>query len=85
MYGGLEELVTIECREKLAGAVIDRFGSEPLFTKTDFGFKFSVRVMISPLFFAWVFGFGSDMRVISPESVKSKIHTYIEGIIKYYE
>ncbi len=85
MYGGREELVTIECREKLAGAVIDRFGSEPLFTKTDFGFKFSARVMISPLFFAWVFGFGSDMRVISPESVKNKIRSYLDDITEFYK
>ena len=85
MYGGREELVTIECREKLAGAVIDRFGTEPLFTKTDFGFKFSIRVMVSPLFFAWLFGFGEDMRVISPESVKGDVRSYISKISEIYE
>ncbi len=85
MYGGREELVTIECREKLAGAVIDRFGTEPLFTKTDFGFKFSIRVMISPLFFAWIFGFGEDMRIISPESVKDRIRSYLSRVAEMYE
>ena len=85
MYGGREELVTIECREKLAGAVIDRFGTEPLFTKTDFGFKLTIRVMISPLFFAWVFGFGEDMRILSPESVKDDVRSYILKISEIYE
>ena len=39
MYGGREELVTIECRERLAGVIIDRFGADVSFYKTDFGFK----------------------------------------------
>ncbi len=70
MYGGREELVTIECREKLAGPIIDRFGTDPVFAKTDFGFKFSIRIMVSPTFFAWVLGFGEDMRIVGPADVK---------------
>lgn len=69
MYGGREELVTLECRDGLAGVIIDRFGQEPAFVKTDFGFKVSLRVMVSPTFFAWVLGFGNDMRILSPASV----------------
>ncbi len=84
MYGGREELVTVECREKLAGAVIDRFGTEPLFTKTDFGFKFTIRVMISPLFFAWIFGFGEDMRIVAPEPVKRELLEYLNKISGSY-
>ena len=38
MYGGREELVTLECRERLAGVIIDRFGKEVNLIPTDFGF-----------------------------------------------
>lgn len=69
MYGGKETLVTLEFRERLAGAVIDRFGTEPTFTKTDFGARVSVRVMVSPTFFSWVFSFGTDMRIVAPDAV----------------
>jgi predicted DNA-binding transcriptional regulator YafY len=85
MYGGREELVTIECRETLAGAVIDRFGIEPTFTKTDFGFKLSIRVMVSPTFFSWILGFGADMRILAPESVKSELISKLREITDNYE
>ena len=85
MYGGREELVTIECREKLAGPVIDRFGTDPVFTKTDFGFKFSMRIMVSPTFFAWVLGFGEDMRIIAPNSVKEEFCDNLRKISSNYD
>ena len=85
MYGGREELVTLECREKLAGVMIDRFGTDPVFHKTDFGFKFSMRVMVSPTFFAWVLGFGEDMRIISPENVKDELRDSLKRVLEYYQ
>ncbi len=85
MYGGREELVTIECRENLAGVIIDRFGNDIFFSKTEFGFRFSMRVMISPTFFAWVLGFGDDMRILSPESVKSELKLKLRKLLEHYE
>ena len=73
MYGGREELVSFDCREKLAGVIIDRFGTEPTFRKSEFGFRFSLRVMVSPTFFAWVMGFGEDIKITAPESVKEEL------------
>ena len=84
MYGGREELVTLECRERLAGAMIDRFGMDPVFIKTDFGFKFSIRVMVSPNFFSWVLEFGTDMRVLAPESVKEDFLLNLREIAENY-
>lgn len=84
MYGGREELVTFECRESLAGPVIDRFGTDPVFIKTEFGFKFSMRVMISPTFFAWVLGFGKDIRILSPQSVVDKFLSVLREISGNY-
>lgn len=85
MYGGREELVTMEFRESLAGVVIDRFGSEESFIKTDFGFKISKRVMVSPTFFAWVLGFGDNARIISPESVTDELRARLEKTMEYYK
>lgn len=84
MYGGREELVTIECRENIAGAVIDRFGPDPVFRKTDFGFKFSTRVLVSPTFFAWVLSFGSDMKITEPDSVRGEFCEYLRKIAENY-
>ena len=84
MYGGREELVTLECRERLSGVIIDRFGREPSFIKSEFGFRVSLRVMISPNFFAWVLGFGKDMRIIAPESVRSELLERLKDTMEVY-
>ena len=85
MYGGREELVTIECCESLAGVVIDRFGLEPTFVRTDFGFKVTLRVIISPNFFAWVLGFGRDMRILSPGGVVEEIKRWVDEVRELYK
>ena len=85
MYGGREELVTLECRERLSGVMIDRFGTEPTFHKTDFGFKFSIRLMVSPTFYAWVMGFGADIKILSPSSVKNELCEILTKTAKLYE
>lgn len=84
MYGGREELVTLECRERLSGVIIDRFGRENSLIKTDFGFKVSLRVMISPNFFAWVLGFGKDMRIIAPAAVKEEMLQRLHDMVEVY-
>lgn len=85
MFGGREELVTLEAREELAGVVIDRFGASGAFIKTDFGFRFSARVIVSPQFFAWVMGFGEKMRIIEPHAVREEMKSMLNDIFKNYE
>jgi len=71
MFSGEEEMVTLRCKNELAGVVIDRFGKDTLFTNVRDGyFEFHVKVAISPTFLSWVMMFGADMKIISPESVK---------------
>ena len=85
MYGGKEELVTLEFADHLAGVVIDRFGIEPTFIKTDFGFKVTLRVMISPTFFGWMLGFGSEARIAYPPAVRKQMIDYLNETIEVYE
>lgn len=85
MFGGREELVTLDVKEELAGAVIDRFGTQHTFIDTDFGFRFSARVFVSPKFFAWVMGFGGGIRIIGPEAVRTEFLAFIDKILTGYE
>lgn len=85
MYGGSEELVTLECRERLAGVVIDRFGKDHTFFKTPFGFKVTLRVMVSPTFFAWILGFGGDMRIIAPTAVREELLKRLRDTLEIYD
>ncbi len=84
MYGGREELVTLECKERLSGVIIDRFGRDHTFIKTDFGFRVALRVMISPNFFGWILGFGKDVRIIAPETVKNELVALLSSVHEVY-
>ena len=85
MFGGREELVTFEAKEDLAGAVIDRFGASSTFIKTEFGFRFSARVIVSPVFFGWVMSFGEKMRILEPLAVKNEMKDMLLKISKIYD
>ena len=85
MFGGREELVTLEASEELAGVVIDRFGTSGAFIKTNFGFRFSARVIVSPQFFAWVMAFGKKMRIIEPLSVREEMKKQLREISENYD
>lgn len=85
MYGGREELVTLEFAESLAGVVIDRFGTEPTFIKSNFGFKTTLRVMVSPNFYAWILGFGEKVRILAPDPVRREFCEILEKTIKLYK
>ena len=84
MYGGEERLVTLECDESLAGVIIDRFGREPTFIKTKDGFRVSVRVALSPNFYAWAIGFGKRMRIVSPIDVKEELLKMLKQTLEAY-
>ena len=69
MYGGPLEAIVLEFDNRLIGAVYDRFGED---TKiTDVGGDRCVatlRVQLSPTFWGWLFQFGSQVRILSPET-----------------
>lgn len=85
MYGGKEENVTLRAKNALAGVVIDRFGGDiTLFPDGEGYFVFHPRVAVSPNFLSWVMGFGGDMQVLSPDSVRQEIKKLAENILLSY-
>ena len=67
MYGGVDAEVTLECRNELAGVVIDRFGHDVWMCphgEDHFGTR--VFVSVSSQFFGWFTGVGSGMRIVGP-------------------
>ena len=70
MFNG--ELCQVRMRfdNALAGVVIDRFGRDAmLIPDGPEHFTYTAQVRISPLFFGWVASFGSQVTILSPESV----------------
>ena len=67
MYEGEETEVRLECRGDFMKYIVDRFGED---VKTERiepeRFIATVNVSLSPTFYAWVFQFGGEVRILSP-------------------
>lgn len=72
MYGGDEESVTLKAENepRMIDNIYDKFGSKIKFDKLDDAhFTFTIKVQISPMFYAWYFMFGKKIEILSPEYV----------------
>lgn len=79
MFSGDTEIVKLECDNKLINPVIDRFGENVYIEKVnDNKFVVTVKVNVSPTFFAWVFTFEGNMRIISPEKVVNRFNANLK-------
>ena len=85
MYGGVDAEVTLECRNELAGVVIDRFGHDVwLIPQGEEHFKAKALVSVSPQFFGWITGIGSGMKITGPEHVKQQYKEYLLNVLENY-
>ena len=70
MYGGKEQTVTLRCNNRIAGVIIDRFGTNlPFSNVTDTHFEIRIKVHTSPLFYSWLMSFGADITILGPGEV----------------
>ena len=73
MYDGEEMTVELLCENKHMKSIVDRFG-EAVETRIidPEHFTVSVAASVSPTFFAWVFQFCGEIKIISPQSVADR-------------
>ena len=72
MFDGPKEEVTLRCRMNILDQVIDRFGEGVEIKALDSGtFDVTVPVALSGTFYAWVFQFTGEMRILGPEYVRN--------------
>jgi predicted DNA-binding transcriptional regulator YafY len=85
MYHGAEETVRLEFDNRLIGVVIDRFGKDLIISPSGEGrFTFQTRVAVSPQFLAWVASFGSEVRIISPQSTVQEFMKLLDDAAAQY-
>lgn len=85
MYGGKEERVSLWWKEELAGVFYDRFGTDRVVQKSEGGFTSSLSVMVSPMFYSYLMGFGDKVKILSPEWVKEEFIALAESALKPYK
>ncbi len=86
MFTGQESAVPLRFARHLAGAVIDRFGKDVMLMHDGpDAFTVTVNVVVSPLFFAWVFGFGTEAEILGPETVRRQARDTAREIAAMYD
>lgn len=86
MFSGADAVVTLRCREGLAGVVLDRFGQEAmLIPGDDETFTVTVTVVVSPQFWGWLFGLGSGVELLSPAWAVEEFRTRLGDAAKLYQ
>lgn len=86
MFGGETQKVCLEFSERLAGVVLDRFGKDTFLSqsKTEGCFTFETEIVVSPQFYGWLFSFGTDARIVYPQSVKDGFAEYLGQLYEKY-
>ena len=85
MFSGEPRPVRLRFANHLAGAVFDRFGTDVMLIPdgTDH-FTVSLEVVVSPPFYAWVFSFGEEAEIISPEVIRENAAVMAQQIADMY-
>ena len=85
MFGGEESEVKLSVDNQLIGVMVDRFGSDIFIIKeAETSFIINIKAVLSPQFYAWLFGLGQKVKILSPESAVSAYKSQIEDIKSLY-
>ncbi len=85
MFTGQDRQVKMRFTNNLAGAVFDRFGTDiMLIPDGDDHFTVTLDLAVSPRFFAWLFGFGTDAEIISPDDIREDAGKRAKQIAEMY-
>lgn len=85
MYDGEIETVKLECENRLAGVIIDRFGKNVNIIRTDSDyFKVNIEVAVSQQFLAWVISIGDGLKIIGPENVVNMMREEAKRLVGQY-
>ena len=82
MYGGHDEMITLQFENHLLGVILDRFGTDLSIRRRDAD-HYSVRVpvAVSGQFFGWLTGIGKGVQLLAPESVRWEYRDYLLELI----
>ena len=86
MYSGKEYLVRLQCQNRIADYIIDKFGKDTILIPVDEKhFIVDVFVEISPPFFAWIATFGKQIKILSPAPVVEEMKKFINNVSEMYK
>lgn len=85
MFAGQEDTVRVRFSNRLIGVVVDRYGQYVYVSPHDEGhFCATIKVALSEQFYAWIFGFGEEAKIISPDYVVEHLRLQAETVAAIY-
>lgn len=86
MYAGEEQVVSLHCKNYLAGVMIDRFGRDIKMRPLDQEhFQVDVEVAVSNNFFGWLLGLGDGVKLVGPDEVLEALRAEVQRIYERYQ
>jgi len=86
MYNGQRRRVTLHMDEKLLNIAIDRFGADAHMRAVDGGcIEVSAEVESGPTFYGWLFQFGPQAKLLSPQSAVDEFKQWCKNTLAQYE
>lgn len=85
MFGGREEIVTLEFENRFIGVVMDRFGKDvPIRKRGVNHFSVRVKVALSGQFYGWMTGLGAGARITAPDDVEEDYKEFLQQVMEQY-
>lgn len=86
MFGGEEEVVTLEFDKSFIGVIMDRFGTEVDVRKID-DTKASarVKVAVSNQFYGWISSIGNNVKITAPAAIVQDYKTFLSELLEQYK
>lgn len=86
MFTGRETRVKLRCANHLSDVLLERFGKDTMLISDGAdSFTVSVPVQISKPFYAWVAGFGADMKILFPQNIVNEMRAFIQELSELYK
>lgn len=85
MFAGEERTVRLLCENRMAGIIIDKFGTEVAIRKEDDTHIMArMDIAVSPQFYGWLAGLGDRIQIASPQDVREDYKMYLANILSKY-
>ena len=86
MFSGQAQQIKLRFQNSLAGVVLDRFGKDAMLVPDgNEHFTFTTEIVVSPVFYGWLAGFGERAEILFPESVRAEFAAQCRKTLELYE
>lgn len=86
MFRGREGQLTLRCRSRMVGVILDRFGQEVVLVPDGpEHFSVTITAVVSPQFLGWLFGLGDAVELCSPDWAVEALLEQLESVKNLYQ